>query len=76
LELPSKLNLEWKAYFGYYNEDGFFAVHNRHLLEENGCKFAPVEIASEFSIEYNTSETIGKISFGFHGKHNKHYHTI
>jgi hypothetical protein len=76
LELPTKLNLEWKPYFGYYNEDGFFAVHNRHLLEENDCKFAPVDIASEFSIEHNTEETLGKTSFGFHGKHNKHYHTI
>lgn len=76
LELPTILNLEWKAYFGYYNEDGFFAVHNRHLLEENGCNFAPIEIASKFSIEYPTSETEGITPFGFHGKHNINYHTI
>lgn len=76
LELPTKLNLEWKPYFGYYNEDGFFAVHNRHLFEENSCKFAPADIAAEFSIEHNTAETLGKTSFGFHGKHNKHYYTI
>jgi len=76
LSLPTELNLEWKPYFGFHNEDGFFAVHNRHLLEDNGCKFAPVELAAEFSIEHNTAETLGVKSFGFHGKHNKHYHLV
>lgn len=76
LELPTKLDLEWKPYFGYYNEDGFFAVHNKHLFEENGCKFAPVEIAAEFSHEKQTNETVGIIPFGFHGKQNKNYHLI
>jgi hypothetical protein len=76
LELPTKLNLEWKPYFGYYNEDGFFAVHNKYLLEENGCIFAPVDVAAHFSIEYETPETIGVKPFGFHGKHNKYYNYI
>lgn len=76
LELPSKLNLEWKPYFGYYNEDGFFAVHNKHILEENGCVFAPPEMAVKFSIEHSTPETNNIIPFGFHGKHNKNYHII
>ena len=76
LSLPTKLNLEWKPYFGYYNEDGFFAVHNRHLFEENGCKFAPVELAAEFSIENTTNETIGIIPFGFHGKSNTNNNLI
>ncbi len=68
LELPTKLNLEWKSYFGYYNEDGFFAVHNRYLFEKEGCNFAPVELAAQFSIENKTSETKNIIPFGFHGK--------
>ncbi len=76
LELPSTLQLEWKAYFGYYNEDGFFAVHNRHILEANGCVFAPVEIAAMFSHENQTPETVGITPFGFHGKQSKYYHTI
>jgi hypothetical protein len=76
LELPTKLNLEWKSYFGYWNEDGFFAVHNRHILEENGCKFAPVNIAAKFSIENNMPETINITSFGFHGKNNKKYYIL
>jgi hypothetical protein len=76
LELPTKLNLEWKSYFGYWNEDGFFAVHNKHILENNGCIFPPPEIAAKFSIEYETPETIGIKPFGFHGKNNKFYNYI
>jgi hypothetical protein len=76
LELPTKLNLEWKSYFGYYNEDGFFAVHNKHIFEIEGCNFAPVDLAAQFSIEHQTSETIGIIPFGFHGKHNNYYNLI
>jgi hypothetical protein len=73
LSLPTLLNFEWKSYFGYYNEDGFFAVHNRYILEENGCVYAPVDVAAKFSHERQTSETIGITPFGFHGKDNKNY---
>lgn len=76
LQLPSLLNLEWKSYFGFYNEDGFFSVHNRHILEANGCLFAPIEIASRFSHEYKTAETEGILPFGFHGKHHSNYNLI
>jgi hypothetical protein len=68
LSLPSNLDLEWKEYFGYYNEDGFFAVHNRHILEENGCIFPPIEIAAKFSIEHKVPESVDGKTFGFHGK--------
>jgi len=68
LSLPTLLNFEWKSYFGYYNEDGFFVVHNRHILEENGCVYAPVDVAARFSHERQTDETIGITPFGFHGK--------
>lgn len=76
LSLPTLLNFEWKSYFGYYNEDGFFAVHNRHILEENGCVYAPVDVAARFSHERQTDETIGITPFGFHGKDNKNYFLI
>ena len=76
LELPTKLNLEWKPYFGYYNEDGFFAVHNKHIFEENGCVYAPINVAAEFSLEYKTPENYDVTPFGFHGKHNKYYSFI
>jgi hypothetical protein len=76
LELPTKLNLEWKPYFGYYNEDGFFAVHNKHIFEEHQCIYAPINIAAEFSIEYKIPENYDVTPFGFHGKHNTYYNLI
>jgi hypothetical protein len=68
LSLPTKLNLEWKSYFGYFNEDGFFTCHNRHLFENEGCVFAPLEVAKYFSHEQSIPETQGIVPFGFHRK--------
>tara|TARA_R110000824_G_scaffold28264_11_gene95232 strand:- start:11561 stop:12283 length:723 start_codon:yes stop_codon:yes gene_type:complete len=52
---------------GCYNEDGNICVHNKHLFEKHGVKFAPVELAARFSHEEPTLET-EKIEkpFGFH----------
>lgn len=66
LELPSKLNMEWKSYFGNTNEDGFISVHNRHIFEEHGCTFAPLEIAKYFSKEFEIPENVGLKTFAFH----------
>jgi hypothetical protein len=68
LKLPSEFNLEWKPYFGNYHEDGFITCHNRHFFEEEGCKFAPLEVAIYFSKEHEIPENQGVVSFGFHGK--------
>jgi hypothetical protein len=38
IDLPVKLNMEWKAFHGYYNEDGYICVNNRHIYKENGMK--------------------------------------
>lgn len=67
LKLPSELNLEWKPYYGYTNEDGFLCCHNRSVLEENGCRFAPLEEAIHFSKEHTIEENkdIEK-TFAFH----------
>ena len=72
--VPSKLNLEWKQYYGYWNEDGFLTCHNRHLLEKEGIKFASTDIAKYFSHECPVEE-IKDIEnpFGFHGKNSKYY---
>jgi hypothetical protein len=72
LSLADKLNLEWKSYFGYYNEDGFFTCHNRHIYEQNGCVFAPLDVAKYFSHEIQIPETEGITPFGFHGKGNSY----
>ena len=52
---------------GAYNEDGNICVHNRHLFEKHGTRFAPVELAARFSHEIPVPETVGiKKPFGFH----------
>jgi len=68
LSLPTKLDLEWKSYFGYHNEDGFFVCHNRHIFEKEGCIFAPLEVAKYFSHESQIPEIENIIPFGFHKK--------
>jgi hypothetical protein len=51
------------------NEDVAISLVVRKMLEENGIKFAPVELAKKFSIEIPISEDHTLEScFGFHGK--------
>lgn len=66
LELPSKLQLEWKSYYGNTNEDGFLCVHNRRQLESHGVVFAPLEVAAHFSREHDIPENEGIETFAFH----------
>jgi hypothetical protein len=73
LSLAKELNLEWKSYYGFYHEDGFFCCHNRKIYEDYGCKYAPIEVAAKFSQETNVPENYGVIPFGFHGKNHYYY---
>lgn len=66
MELPSRLGLEWKSYYGNTNEDGFLCVHNRYDLQDAGCRFAPIDIARYFSREHSISENEGLATFAFH----------
>lgn len=66
LELPSKLNLEWKSYYGNTNEDGFLCVHNRENLYKEGIRFAPLDVAKYFSREHEIEENRGIETFAFH----------
>lgn len=72
IDLPNDLKLEWKSFHGFYNEDGFICAMNRHIYEENGCKFAPIDVAKYFSHEADIPEIQGIIPFGFHGKWSKY----
>ena len=56
LGLPKHLNMEWKPFHGLWHEDGYIAVNMRHLFEENGCKYAPLEVAKYFGREYEVPE--------------------
>ncbi len=74
---------EWKPYYGYYNEDGFITCHNRKWLESQGCVFAPVEVAAQFSRELDIPEnTHVEKPFMFHynrvipGKNQEYFHLI
>ena len=71
---PKDLDLEWKQYYGFYHEDGFFCCHHRSKYESVGCKFAPIEVAAQFSHETMVAENYGNIPFGFHGRNNYYYH--
>lgn len=66
LELPTKLKLPWEPYHGFYNEDGFICVKNRHVYESNGMKFAPLDVAKYFSHETMIPEVRNIKPFAFH----------
>jgi hypothetical protein len=51
---------------GSLNEDGNICVHNKHIYEKAGCKFAPVDVAVHFSQELPVPEAHGVKPFGFH----------
>lgn len=64
--LAPKLGLKWQSWHGYWNEDGFISVNNRHIYEEHGMKFAPLEVAVHFSKEHEIPENKGLKTFAFH----------
>lgn len=66
LNIAIKQQLPWQAFYGYTNEDGFICVNNRHIYEEAGCKFAPLEVAIYFSKEHEMPENRNIKTFAFH----------
>jgi hypothetical protein len=75
LEVPLKVDIPFDCttgdFYKHFNannfaEDGNICVHNRHLFIEQGCKFAPVELAAKFSYENSVPENQGIIPFAFH----------
>ena len=75
LEVPLTKDIIWNVNTGdFYKhmnvgeqaEDGIICVHNRHLYLEAGCKFAPFEVALNFSREQNLPENFNLKTFGFH----------
>lgn len=70
LDLPKKVGLEWKSFHGNTNEDGAICVNFRHIFEQHGCKFAPLELAVKFGREHEMPENSEvENTFVFH----KHY---
>ena len=76
LEVPTKVEVPWETnnsdfYFMpedviNYHEDGNVCVHNRHIFIEQGCKYAPVDVAVRFSQETIVPECEGVTQFGCH----------
>lgn len=66
IELAPSLGLPWQAFHGYTNEDGFICVNNRHIYEEQGMKFAPLEVAIHFSKEHEIEGNKNIKTFAFH----------
>ncbi|MBU3558358.1 DUF5672 family protein [Polynucleobacter sp. Nonnen-W13] len=67
LSLPSKLGLEWSHFrLGYEHEDGYLCAQKKHILENHGIKYAPLDIAIKFSREYPIPENRGVEPFAFH----------
>ena len=66
MDLPKKLNMKWRPFHGYFNEDGYICVNMRHVFEEHGCVFAPLEVAVHFSKEHEIPENEGLRTFVFH----------
>lgn len=66
LEFPQKAGLPWEADHGYYNEDGFLCCKNKHIIEANGMKIAPFELAKYFGHERMMPELEGIRPFVFH----------
>ena len=75
LEVPLNAHIQfdvnWGTFYKHMNanntaEDGNICVHNRHVYEVLGCKFAPVEVAARFSYENSVPESVGITPFGFH----------
>ncbi|MFD2145283.1 DUF5672 family protein [Mucilaginibacter antarcticus] len=66
LELPSKINMPWEPFHGFYNEDGFICAKNKHIFEQHGIKYAPIDVAKYFAHENMIPEVKGIKPFAFH----------
>lgn len=76
LRMPSEIGLDWaSADHGFFHEDGFLCVQNRHILQAHGIVYAPLSVACRFSREKAIPENEGIKPFAFHKweGENKHY---
>ena len=78
IEECSKLQYSRTGIKDYDNEDYIACVKNYHYMKDGGIKFAPINLARQFSVEHPIGEnphSYGDLSsyrsFGFHGDFNK-----
>lgn len=66
IDFPKEAGIPFEADHGYFHEDGFLCVKNRHLIEAAGMKIAPIEVAKYYSHETMIPEIEGITPFAFH----------
>ncbi len=70
MDYPKQADIPWEGEFAYgkmwYHEDGFICCKIKHLLEAEGMKIAPLEVAKYFGHEHMIPETEGITPFAFH----------
>lgn len=70
MDYPKKANITWEGEYAYgkmwFYEDGFICCKIRHLLEAEGMKIAPLEVAKYYAHEKMIPEVQGIIPFAFH----------
>ncbi len=70
MDFPKKANIPWEGEYAYgkmwFYEDGFICCKIRHLLEAEGMKIAPLEVAKYYSHEQMIPEVQGITPFAFH----------
>jgi hypothetical protein len=74
IDMPLNLNLPNRGMeIDIWNEDLYYCRNYKKTLEENGCKFAPLEVAKHFSYEL-TCEFENVEPLGFHGEWRKEFY--
>lgn len=70
MDFPKKANIPWEGEFAYgkmwFYEDGFICCKIRHLLEAEGMKIAPLDVAKYYAHEKMIPEVQGIKPFAFH----------
>jgi len=74
IDMPIKLNFSNRdKSVDRWWEDNYYCVAKRKELQDNGCKFAPLEVAKHFSHESNEKDLEGIEPFGFHSRPRKEF---
>lgn len=77
LQAPIEFGLKRPSWSKSNNEDGFFCIENRKLLESKGFRWAPEALATRFSNECGIVDKRYLFqSFGFHGQRLLQRHKI
>jgi len=70
MDYPKKANIPWEGEYAYgrmwFYEDGFICCKIRHLLEAEGMRIAPLDVAKYYAHEKMIPEVQGIKPFAFH----------